>query len=72
MDKVAREEVFLPVLRFFSVSIIPPVVVFISALLLPEGRTGDAWEYLPQNNALSEIGEHWVEKHTNTFWYAKG
>jgi hypothetical protein len=41
MDKVALEEVLLPVLRFFCVSIIPPVVIFISTLLLPEGRTGD-------------------------------
>jgi hypothetical protein len=43
IDTVALEEVLLPVLGYFSVSIIPPVVIFISTLLLPEGRTGDAW-----------------------------
>jgi len=71
MDKVALEEIFLPVLWFFSVSIIPPVV-FISALLLPEGRTAMSGN-LPQNNALSEIGELWIEKHSNLlFQCAKG
>ena len=34
---------FSPI-RFFTVRIIPPVVIFITTLLLPEGRMGDAWE----------------------------
>jgi hypothetical protein len=63
VDRVALEQVFLPVLRFSSVTIIAPflhILVFIYMLLLSEGRTGEGWE--PSNsNIISEIAGHRTE-----------
>jgi hypothetical protein len=36
-------------------------LIFIYMLLLPEGQTGEALES-SKINALSVIGEHWIEK----------
>jgi hypothetical protein len=31
-------------------------------LLLPAGQRGEAWE-LSKSNALSDVGEHWIENY---------
>jgi hypothetical protein len=72
IDTVALEEV-LPVLRYFSVSIIPPVVIFIFTLLLPEGRTGDAWISSTEQCSFGNWGTLGRKTlHTFFFQYAKG
>jgi len=32
-------------------------------LPLREGQTGEDWKTLSKSNAISEIGEHWIEKY---------
>jgi hypothetical protein len=54
VDKVALGQVFLRVLRF--------ILFFIHMFVLAEGQTGEAWEP-SESNALTEIGENWVEKY---------
>jgi hypothetical protein len=63
VDKVTLGHVFLRLLRFSPVSIIPPLLrtLFIYTLLLSEGQTGEAWER-SEKQSYSEIGEHWIEK----------
>jgi hypothetical protein len=64
VGKVALGQIFLRVLRFPSVSIILPMLHTHLHLhvALTEGQTGEAWE-LFKNNAVSEIGEHSIEKY---------
>lgn len=54
---------FFRVLPFSSVSVIPPMIIliFIFMLLLRERQMDEAWEPL-EINAVSEVGEHWIEK----------
>jgi len=63
LGKVALRQGFFPVLPFSSVSIIPPMImlIFIFMLLLRERQMDEAWEPL-EINAVSEVGEHWIEK----------
>ena len=45
VDKVARGQVFLQVLRFSCAGIIPPMLhTHVHLLLLLPGQTGEAWE----------------------------
>ena len=64
MDEVALGRVSLRVLQFsLSLSFHQCyILIFIYMLLLQEGQTGDAWG-LPESNALSEIGGHWIENY---------
>ena len=52
VDRVALCQVFLRVIRFPPVSIIPSVllIIFINILLLQEGQAGEVWE--PSNKAV--------------------
>jgi hypothetical protein len=38
------------------------ILIFIYTLLLPEGKMGEAW-VTSKKSAVSEIGEHWLEKY---------
>jgi hypothetical protein len=48
VDEVALLQVFLPVLRFSHVGVVPPIL-YTNPLnymsLVPEGQTGKAWEF---------------------------
>jgi branched-subunit amino acid transport protein len=58
VDKVALGQVFLQVLRFSPVSIIPPLLrthVHIGVHLFLQEQMGEAWEP-SKSNAVSEIG----------------
>jgi hypothetical protein len=61
---MAMGQLLLRELRFFPVSVIPPMLhtLFIYMLLLPEGQTGEGWER-SKSNTLPEIGEYWTEKY---------
>jgi hypothetical protein len=39
------------------------MLIFIYMLHLPEGQTGEAWKPPKKSNALSEMGELWLEQH---------
>jgi hypothetical protein len=54
VDKLALGQVFLPVIRFSFVSIIPPMIDTHLHLIL---RTFQA------SNVLSEIRKHWIQKY---------
>jgi len=57
----------------FSVSIIPAVVIFISMLLLSEGRTGEAWESSIEQCSLGNWGTLGRKTVSSFFFqYAKG
>ena len=69
MGKVALGQVRLPLFRFplslwFHQS---STFIFIYMLLLPR-QTGEVWK--PSKNALSEVGEHWIEK--DFHWISSG
>jgi len=63
--KVALPQVFLPILLFSSVSVIPPMLH--THLHLHVARTRETSWWSPgtpeTSNAVSEIGEHWIEKY---------
>jgi hypothetical protein len=52
-----------------SVSIIPAVVIFISTLLLSEGRTGEAWESYIEQCSLGNWGTL-CRKTLSTFFFS--
>ena len=56
VDTVALKEVLLPVLRYFSVSIIPPVVIFISTLLLTGKTNGRCLEIFQRTMLFRKLG----------------
>jgi hypothetical protein len=64
VHKVVMGQVSLPILLFpLSVSFHQcSTLVFIYMLLLPEGRTGEAWEP-SKSNVVTEIGEYWSENY---------
>ena len=63
VDKVARGQVFLPVLRFSCAGIIPPMLhTHVHLLLLLPGQTGEAWE-TAKSNVLPVIGTHWIDEY---------
>ena len=47
------------------------ILIFIYILLLLEGQTDEAWEP-SKSSAVSEIGEHWIEKYFHIFVACKG
>ena len=62
VDKRALEQVFLPVILFSSVSIIPLMLqTYLCLHVAVTRRRRDDWEH-SKNNALMEIGEQWIEK----------
>ena len=64
VDKRALEQVFLPVILFSSVSIIPLMLqTYLCLHVAVTRRRRDDWEH-SKNNALMEIGEQWIEKKT--------
>jgi hypothetical protein len=64
LDKVALDQIFLRVLGFFSVSLIPPVLCNHLCLhfVLTRGQTGFNWEKNKKSMADYEIWEHFVEE----------
>jgi hypothetical protein len=47
------------------------LLIFIYLLLFSEGQTGEIWEPY-KCTALSEIGQHWVEKYFSVFSHSNG
>jgi hypothetical protein len=71
VDRVAQRQVFVPVLRFFSLSLsLNRFSTLISIYMLPlsEGQTGEVSEP-SKSNILSEIGGHWTERCFQPFRY---
>jgi branched-subunit amino acid transport protein len=72
VDKVALGQVFLRVLRFSHVNIIPPLVLTHLHLYGAVSRRTDKWAKpgnVPNTSILSEIGEQLTEKN---FHFLKG
>jgi hypothetical protein len=62
VDKVAVGLIFLRVLQVPLLLSSRHWYILIYTLLLPEGQTGQAWAPF-RSNALSEIGEFWIERY---------
>jgi hypothetical protein len=70
VERVALIYAFLCLLRFSLVSMIPPMLHTRLNLhiALERRRMGEVWEP-SKSKALSEIGEHWIEKYFHFFVY---
>ena len=69
VDKVALVQVLLQVLRFFPCQYYSTNAIYsywYTLLLLSEWKTGEGRK--PFKNALSEIGENWIEKNFYLFF----
>jgi hypothetical protein len=63
VDKVARDRFFSEYFCFPHVNIIlQMLLIFISTLLYQKDKRAKPGN-LPESNALSEIGENWIEKY---------
>jgi hypothetical protein len=63
LNKVQLQQAFIGILWFFPVSIIPTVLhthlhIHVALTRRAKGEAGSP----PKSNALSENGEHWLEK----------
>jgi hypothetical protein len=74
LDKVALEHVFLPVLRFAPVSIIPPMLHTHLHLHVPVARrkNGRSRGTLLKSNGIRAIWEQWIEKYYSFAWSLEG